>query len=40
MRRGRLRVTIPNPHQGALDPGFVRRVLRQAGISVEEWLCA
>jgi len=26
MRRGTLRVTIPNPHRGALDPAFIRRV--------------
>jgi len=31
---------IPNPHQGAIDPGLIRRILRQAGISVDEWLSA
>ena len=40
MRRGRLRLTIPNPHGGMIDPGLVRRVLRQAGITLEEWLSA
>lgn len=40
MRRDRLRLTIPNPHVGALDPGFIRRLLRQAGISIEQWLNA
>ncbi len=40
MRRGGLRVTIPNPHGGAIDPGLIRRILRQAGISVDEWLSA
>lgn len=37
MQRRGLRITIPNPHQGAIDPGLIRRILRQAGISVEEW---
>jgi predicted RNA binding protein YcfA (HicA-like mRNA interferase family) len=40
MRRGELRVTIPNPHRGAIDPGFIRRILRQAGITLDEWLAA
>ncbi len=40
MRRGGLRVTIPNPHGGVIDPGLIRRILRQAGISIEDWLGA
>ena len=36
MRRGSLRLTIPNPHRGAIDPGLIRRILRQAGISLDE----
>jgi predicted RNA binding protein YcfA (HicA-like mRNA interferase family) len=32
MRRGGLRLTIPNPHRGAIDPGLIRRILRQARI--------
>ena len=40
MRRASLRVTIPNPHGGAIDPGLIRRILRQAGITVEECLRA
>jgi predicted RNA binding protein YcfA (HicA-like mRNA interferase family) len=40
MRRGGLRLTIPNPHGGAIDPGLVRRILRQAGITPDEWLRA
>ncbi len=38
MRRDKLRVTIPNPHGGAIDPGLIRRILRQADITVEQWL--
>jgi predicted RNA binding protein YcfA (HicA-like mRNA interferase family) len=37
MQRGRLRLTIPNPPGGMIDPGLIRRILRQAGITVEEW---
>jgi predicted RNA binding protein YcfA (HicA-like mRNA interferase family) len=40
MRRGGLRLTIPNPHGGAIDPGLIRRILRQAGITPDEWLKA
>jgi hypothetical protein len=40
MRRAGLRLTIPNPHGGAIDPGLIRRILRQAGITIEEWLNA
>lgn len=38
MRRAELRVTIPNPHGGEIDPGLIRRILRQADIAIEEWL--
>ncbi len=37
MRRGSLRITGPNPHSGDLDPGLIRRILREAGISVDAW---
>lgn len=40
MRRGGLRLTIPNPHGGGIDPGFIRRILRQAGITHDEWMNA
>ena len=40
MHRSGLRVTIPNPHAGAIDPGLIRRILRQAGITIDEWLDA
>ena len=38
MRRGELTVTIPNPHKGDISVGLLQRILRQAGISREEWL--
>jgi predicted RNA binding protein YcfA (HicA-like mRNA interferase family) len=40
MSRGSLRVTIPIPHRSAIDPGLIRRILRQAGISINEWIRA
>lgn len=38
MRRGDLTVIIPNEHVGDISPGFLTRLLRQAGISRDEWL--
>lgn len=37
MRKGHVRIIVPNPHEGDIDPGLIRRILRQAGISVDEW---
>jgi hypothetical protein len=37
MRRGRLRLILPNPHRSAIDVSLLRRILRQAGISQEDW---
>ncbi|NCO42534.1 MAG: type II toxin-antitoxin system HicA family toxin [Armatimonadetes bacterium CG_4_10_14_3_um_filter_66_18] len=38
MRRNAVRITVPNPHEGDLDPALIRRMLRRAGISQSEWL--
>ena len=40
MRRGDLTLILPNPHEGELGVGLLVRLLRQAGISREEWLGA
>jgi predicted RNA binding protein YcfA (HicA-like mRNA interferase family) len=37
MRRGDVTVIVPNPHKGAIGVGLLRRLLKQAGISREEW---
>ncbi len=37
MRRGSLKVHIPNPHQESIGVSLLSRVLRQAGISDDEW---
>lgn len=38
MRRGNITVIIPNPHEGEIGVGFLTRLLRQAGVTREEWL--
>ncbi len=30
-------VIIPNPHRGQISKGLLSRILRQAGVSREEW---
>lgn len=37
MRREDLTVIIPNPHEGDIGVGLLRRLLNQAGISRDEW---
>lgn len=37
MVRNDVVVTIPNPHEGDIGIGLLARVLRQAGVSREEW---
>jgi predicted RNA binding protein YcfA (HicA-like mRNA interferase family) len=37
MVKGDLTLTIPNPHQKDIGREFLKRILRQAGISKEEW---
>jgi predicted RNA binding protein YcfA (HicA-like mRNA interferase family) len=38
MRREYMTVIIPNQHEGDIGVGFLKRLLRQAGVSREEWL--
>ncbi len=38
MRRGNVTLIIPNPQQKEISVGLLQRILRQAGISREEWL--
>lgn len=37
MVRAELRLAIPNPHQDAIGPDLLGRILRQAGIDREDW---
>jgi hypothetical protein len=38
MRRGNVTGFIPNSHEGEIGVGFLTRLLRQAGVTREEWL--
>ena len=37
MKRGSLKVIIPNPHSRDVGKSLVAEILRQAGISDEDW---
>jgi len=37
MHRGDITLTLPNPHQGDIGRELLARILRQAGISREQW---
>ena len=37
MERGDRRVIVPNPHRGNPSVDLLARILRQAGVSAEEW---
>lgn len=38
MTKGDNVLTIPNPHKAEIGPALLSRILRQAGISRDEWL--
>jgi predicted RNA binding protein YcfA (HicA-like mRNA interferase family) len=37
MIKGSLKIRIPNPHTGDINAGLIKEILRQAGISSQEW---
>jgi predicted RNA binding protein YcfA (HicA-like mRNA interferase family) len=37
MLKGNITIAVPNPHQGDVGRELLSRILRQAGISREEW---
>lgn len=37
MTKGYLRVRVPNPHRGDISSHLLAEILRQAGISSDEW---
>lgn len=37
MKRGSLKLPIPNPHQSDIGVPLLTRILRKAGVAVEEW---
>lgn len=38
MVKGDLQLTIPNPHQGDIGVNLLKIVLKEAGISRDEWI--
>jgi predicted RNA binding protein YcfA (HicA-like mRNA interferase family) len=37
MIKGNQKIRIPNPHLSDIGTGLVREILRQAGVSLEDW---
>jgi predicted RNA binding protein YcfA (HicA-like mRNA interferase family) len=37
MVKGAQRLTLPNPHQSDIGPSLLARLLKQAGITQDEW---
>ncbi|PJE73712.1 MAG: hypothetical protein COV02_01080 [Candidatus Terrybacteria bacterium CG10_big_fil_rev_8_21_14_0_10_41_10] len=37
MVKGSLKIHIPNPHRGDISKSLLGEILRQAGISADEW---
>jgi predicted RNA binding protein YcfA (HicA-like mRNA interferase family) len=37
MRRGATKLTVPNPHRGIIDERLLNIILKQGGISRNEW---
>jgi len=40
MRKGTIRIMIPNPHRADISADLIKKILRQGEISREEWLSA
>lgn len=38
MIKGNLVLTIPNPHRGDISPDLLVRILKQAGVSRDDWI--
>ncbi len=37
MAKGELKIHIPNPHRGDISKHLVAEILKQAGISIDDW---
>ena len=37
MMRGDVTIGVPNPHQGDISVSLLSRILRQAGVSKDDW---
>lgn len=40
MKRGVLKVRIPNPHEGDISVPLLKEILKQARVSESDWLSA
>ena len=40
MKRGKYRQIIPNPHRTKISAEFVKEMLKQADISIDDWISA
>jgi predicted RNA binding protein YcfA (HicA-like mRNA interferase family) len=40
MVKGAMKLPVPNPHGGVLSVGMVNEILKETGISRDEWLSA
>jgi len=40
MRKGAIRVMVPNPHRADISVDLIKKVLRQGEISRDDWLSA
>jgi predicted RNA binding protein YcfA (HicA-like mRNA interferase family) len=37
MKKGTMLLTLPNPHKADIDKSLLLKILKQAGVSREEW---
>jgi len=37
VKRGSLKLRIPNPHQGDIDGSLLQQIIKQAEIRIEQW---
>ncbi len=37
MIKGSLKLRVPNPHQGDIGRDLLSHILKEAGVSLEEW---
>ncbi len=40
MKRGKFRLIIPNPHGSQIDSALIKEILKQVGITADEWMSA
>ena len=40
MKRRKYRQIIPNPHRNEISAEFVKEILKQADISIDDWISA